>query len=200
MDDVEYPVIVKPKMEAVSMGLTIVDNQCDLHEAVRSVIENFQQQALVEAFIPGREFAVGVLGNGPDLEVLPIVEIDLGGDPNAIQTQDDKMRKPPQKICPAQIPDALADEMRHLARDAFSALGLHDFARIDVRMDAEGSLYILEINSMASLGLTGSYVHSAEVARVILMSRWSTECSMWLPCVILARNIYNWPNLRTARR
>jgi D-alanine-D-alanine ligase len=164
MENVEYPVIVKPKMEAVSMGLTIDDNQHDLCQAVQAVIENFQQQALVEAFIPGREFAVGLLGNGPELEVLPIVEIDLGGDPNAIQTQDDKMHKPPEKICPARIADNLAEAMQHLARGAFNALDLHDFARIDLRMDAEGNLHILEINSMASLGSTGSYVHAAKVA------------------------------------
>ncbi|NIR52380.1 M20/M25/M40 family metallo-hydrolase [candidate division KSB1 bacterium] len=164
MDDVTYPVIVKPKMEAVSMGLEIVDNQKDLRQAVQFVIENFQQQALAEAFISGREFAVGLLGNGTALEVLPIVEFDLRGDPNTIQTQEDKMAKPLEKICPAKISDELADQMRELACGALGALGIQDFARIDLRMDADGNLYILELNSMASLGATGSYVHAAQVA------------------------------------
>ena len=91
MDDVEYPVIVKPKMEAVSMGLRVVDNEKELRDAVAYIIQEYQQQALVEAFVAGCEFAVGLLGNGPDQEVLPIVEMDFKGDPNAIQTIDDKM-------------------------------------------------------------------------------------------------------------
>ena len=164
MGGVTYPVIVKPKMEAVSMGLKIVHNQEDLRAAVKEVVENYQQQALVEEFIAGREFAVGLLGNGPDLEVLPVVEFDLEGDPNTIQTQDDKMKKPLAKICPAHLSDAQTADLKQLARNAFNALGLCDFSRIDVRMDMDGKPYILEINSMASLGQSGSYLHAAQTA------------------------------------
>jgi D-alanine-D-alanine ligase len=159
---VRFPVIVKPKMEAVSIGLKVVDNEKDLRAAVTSIIEEFQQQALVEEFIPGREFAVAMLGNGRSLETLPIIEIDLGGDPNAIQSQDDKMQHPRGKICPANIPQPAADQLRKLAMDAFNALGLFDFARVDFRMDPNGQIYILEINSMASLNPTGSFVHAAQ--------------------------------------
>ncbi len=163
MTDVTYPVIVKPKMEAVSMGMRVVDNIDDLRDAVREVVENFKQQALVERFISGREFAVGLLGNGHDVEVLPIVEFDLG-DPDAIQSHSDKMKRPVTKICPAQVTAEQAQEMTRLARESFRALGINDFARVDLRMDASGAIYILELNSMASLGLTGSYVHAAQVA------------------------------------
>lgn len=93
-----------------------------------------------------------------------MVEFDLEGDPNAIQTQDDKMQKPLGKICPARLSDAQNEHLRQLARDAFNALNLCDFARIDVRMDQDGNPYILEINSMASLGGTGSYIHAAQTA------------------------------------
>lgn len=164
MDSVTYPVIVKPKMEAVLMGLKIVHNQADLHATVKEVIENYQQQALVEAFIAGREFAVGLLGNGAEIEVFPVVEFDLEGDPNTIQTQDDKLGHPLAKICPANLSDTQTQEMKQLTRNAFNALGLCDFSRIDVRMDVEGKPYILEINSMASLGRTGSYLHAAQTA------------------------------------
>ncbi|MEE9150528.1 MAG: ATP-grasp domain-containing protein, partial [Thermoplasmata archaeon] len=71
MSSVEYPVIVKPKMEAVSSGLEIVDNEAELRKAVKYTIKEFQQQALVEQFIRGREFAVGILGNG-DPETFPV--------------------------------------------------------------------------------------------------------------------------------
>ncbi|MBF0449892.1 MAG: M20/M25/M40 family metallo-hydrolase [Candidatus Magnetomorum sp.] len=160
---VEYPVIVKPKMEAVSFGLRVVDNEKDLKEAVDFITKEFNQQALVETFIPGREFAVGLIGNGPNLEVLPIVEIDLCGDPNAIQSIEDKMKQPREKICPAILPEETTEAVNQLAIKAFNSMGLHDFARVDIRMNANNELFVLEINSMASLGLTGTYVHSAKV-------------------------------------
>jgi len=163
MDSVTYPVIVKPRMEAISLGMRIVDNHSDLREAVQYISDTFQQQALVERFIPGREFAVGLLGNGAELEVFPVLEFDLGS-PHAIQTHEDKIQKPIEKICPAKISDELAENMQRLARETFQILGIYDFARIDLRMDADENLYILEINSMASLGKTGSYVRAAKEA------------------------------------
>jgi D-alanine-D-alanine ligase len=163
MSDVQYPVIVKPKMEAVSYGIKIVDNEDDLHEAVGFIVSEFKQQALVEQFIRGREFCVGLLGNG-DPEAFPILEIDLENDPDAIQTVDDKKQKPRDKICPAKISQELADEMVRLSKMAFRALGLRDFARVDIRMDKKENIYLLEINSMASLGTTGSFVYAAKVA------------------------------------
>ncbi len=162
-DDLEFPVIVKPKMEAVSYGIRVVHDWDELHTAVAEIMAEFQQHVLVEQFIPGREFAVGLLGNSPP-EVLPIVEFDLEGDPNAIQTADNKLSAPKAKICPAPLEEARAEELRALAQRSFGSLGLYDFARIDVRMDAEGRMHVLEINSMASLGTTGSYVHAAKAA------------------------------------
>ena len=163
MSDVTYPVIVKPKMEAVSFGLRIAHGREELRAAVACIVEEFQQQALAERFIPGREFAMGLLGNSP-VEAFPVLEIDLGGDPDAIQTVGDKRRTPREKICPAEVSEEKAREMEHLSRAAFQALQLRDFARVDIRMDREGRVYLLEINSMASLGATGSYVKAASVA------------------------------------
>ncbi len=159
----EHPLIVKPKMEAVSYGIRIVENETDLREAVATIINEFGQHVLVEEFIAGRELAIGLLGNG-DPEVLPIVEIDLEGDPNAIQTDSDKLRRPREKLCPAPLSDEQTAELQQLARLAFRSLELYDFARVDLRLDAANRPYILEINSMASLGLTGTYVHAAQTA------------------------------------
>ncbi len=164
LSDVKYPVIVKPKMEAFSLGLRIVNNDKDLKDAIDFINKEFQQQALVEEFIPGREFAIPLLGNGSNLETLPIVEIDLANDPNAIQTLNDKMQHPRKKICPANTSSEIENELCSLSRGVFNALGAFDFSRVDVRMAEDGTLYILEINSMASLNPTGSFVHSAEVA------------------------------------
>lgn len=161
MSDVKFPVIVKPKMESVSFGLKVVDTIPDLREAVQYIVKEFEQQALVEQFIKGREFAVGLIGNSP-VETFPVLEFDLGGDPNAIQTVDDKKSRPRAKICPALVSDELANKMKQFSIAAFRALQLRDFSRVDIRLDENNNIYLLEINSMASLGLTGSYVHAAK--------------------------------------
>jgi D-alanine-D-alanine ligase len=92
------------------------------------------------------------------------LEIDLQGDPDGIQTVDDKRFKPMNKICPANIPDELAEKIMKECIRAFKALDLRDFSRVDIRLDEDDNIYLIEINSMASLGLTGSYSTAAKVA------------------------------------
>jgi len=163
-DDLIFPVIVKPKLESTSMGMEVVNNWDDLRNAVRVQIEKFQQEILVEQFISGREFAVGLLGNNPNIEVLPIVEINLG-DPDQIQTIDDKKKKGGvDKTCPAKLSKEKKEEMRQMCIKAFNSLGLNDYTRVDFRMDKDEHLYILELNSMASLGAGGSLFYAAQTA------------------------------------
>jgi len=160
---VPYPAIVKPKMESVSFGLRVVNNVEQLREAIKYTTEEYKQQALVERFIRGREFAVGLLGNNP-VETFPVLEFDLNNDPDAIQSVEDKRNRPRPKICPAQLSDELTKKMIDYSVTAFKALQLRDFARVDIRLDQNNNIYLLEINSMASLGRTGSYTHAASVA------------------------------------
>jgi D-alanine-D-alanine ligase len=127
-------------------------------------MEQFSQEILVEQFIPGREFAVGLLGNGNSVEILPIVEMDLKGDPNRIQTITDKKQTPVDKICPALLTSEQTAEIKRICLAAFRKLGLYDFTRVDFRMDKDGRFYVLELNSMASLGVTGSYYTAAKAA------------------------------------
>ncbi len=162
-DDLPYPVITKPKMEAVSLGIEVVHNKPDLETLITKLVDEFHQPILVEQFIPGREFAIGLLGN-KDPEVFPLLEIDLAGNPNAIQTLEDKSKKPKEKVCPANVDENIANELRRLTKETAKVLGIYDFCRVDYRMGDDGKLYILELNSMASLGMTGSYVHAAKVA------------------------------------
>ncbi len=163
-DDVEFPVIVKPTLESTSMGMKVVYNWDDLRPAVAEQIEKFSQDILVEQFIPGREFAIGIIGNGSNAETLPIVELDLKGDPNKIQTLDDKMKKPLEKICPAPLSKEQEEELKSLCKEAYRKLGLYDYSRVDVRMDEKGNFFILELNSMASLGLGGTFYFAAKTA------------------------------------
>lgn len=162
--DLEFPVIVKPKMESTSMGMDVVRDTDALRRSVAAQIERYSQDILVEQFVAGREFAVGIVGNGPHTEVLPIVELDLGGDPNRIQTATDKLESPVRKVCPAPLPEADAARMRSMCADAYARLGLNDFTRVDLRMDESGRMYVLELNSLASLGTTGSLYRAAQAA------------------------------------
>lgn len=144
--EIDFPAIVKPKMEAVSLGLKVVHNEKDLPDAVKEIIEIYKQPTLVESFITGREFAIGLLGNGAQLEIFPIVEIDFKGNYESIQTHDDKKNNPYDKICPPNISDDVTEEIGLLAYKAFNVIDIYDFGRVDMRMDNKGNLYYIYLN------------------------------------------------------
>lgn len=164
--ELRYPLIVKPRHESTSYGLRVVRGPTELADAVEDVVTRYQQEALVEEFVDGREFCVGLLGNGQP-EILPVVELDFAGRDLPAMTWEDKYHKredEPEKICPADIPEALARDLRDMSLATFRACHCKDYARVDIRVDAVGRPYVLEINSMASLGSGGSYVLSARHA------------------------------------
>ncbi len=159
----EYPLIVKPRSEAVSFGLKIVHNDKELEKAASVIFEAFKQPVLVEQYIEGREINVGLLGNNPP-DVFPPAELIFGEGGPAIYTWEDKTRQSGREVrvvCPAMIDQELAQRAQDLARHAFFALGCYDCARVDMRVDSKGSLYVLEINSLPSLGEHGSYLQGA---------------------------------------
>ncbi|RMF80547.1 MAG: ATP-grasp domain-containing protein [Planctomycetota bacterium] len=162
-DDLRYPLIVKPKNEAVSFGLKVVHDEAELREAAQVIFDKYRQAVLVEQYIEGREVNVGLLGNSPP-EALPPVELIFGEGGPAIYTYEDKTGRSGRSIshaCPAPIGEALLEQAKELAVRAFSALGCADCARVDMRLDKQGRLYILEINSLPSLGEHGSYLVGA---------------------------------------
>ncbi|MGO4886245.1 M20/M25/M40 family metallo-hydrolase [Anaerobacillus sp. MEB173] len=163
MDDLHYPLIVKPKDEAVSFGLKVVYDEEELRAGVQTIYETFQAPTLVEEYIEGREVNVGLLGNNPAEALLP-VEL-VFGEGEQIYTYEDKKKQSGrtiEKICPAPLSEEQTREIQQLAIDTFNALGCYDSARVDFRIDREGKPYILEVNSMASLGAGGSFVYAAE--------------------------------------
>ena len=162
-DDLTYPMIVKPKNEAVSFGLKVVRNAKELADAAGVIFKEYNQPVLVEQFIDGREVNVGLLGNSPP-DALPPVELIFGKDGPAIYTYEDKTGKSGRTIshkCPAPIGEELLKKAKEIAVQAFISLGCADCARVDMRMDKKGQLYILEINSLPSLGEHGSYLIGA---------------------------------------
>jgi D-alanine-D-alanine ligase len=162
LPDLPFPLIVKPQSEAVSFGLRVVDNPDELREAVGVILERFAQPVLVERYIAGREVNVGLLGNDP-LEALPPAELGFPDGPQ-IYTYEDKTGKSGreiQVICPARLDEETTARAQDLARQAFRALRCADCARVDMRIDEEGGLWLLEINSLPSMGQRGSYVAAA---------------------------------------
>ncbi|WP_078427805.1 M20/M25/M40 family metallo-hydrolase [Alkalihalobacterium alkalinitrilicum] len=163
MDELKYPLIVKPKDEAVSFGLKVVHNEEELRAGVQVIYETFQAPTLVEEYIEGREVNVGLLGNNPVEALLP-VEL-VFGEGEQIYTYEDKKNKSGrtvEKVCPAPLSEEQTKEIQQLAIDTFNALGCYDSARVDFRIDKDGKPYILEVNSMASLGADGSFVYAAQ--------------------------------------
>ncbi len=161
--ELQYPLIVKPKNEAVSFGLKVVENEAEMRAAVRVIHDEYRQAVLVEQYIRGREINVGLLGNDPP-DTFPPVELVFGEGGPAIYTYEDKTGRSGRSIsyaCPAPIDAALIEQAQEISRQAFTALGCYDCARIDMRLDADGRLYILEINSLPSLGEHGSYLVGA---------------------------------------
>ena len=157
-----YPMVVKPKNEAVSFGLAVVSDEDELRKSAKVIFDRFGQPVLAEQYIEGREINVGLLGNGPP-EAFPPVLLSFGDGPQ-IYTYEDKTGRSGrqiQPVCPAPISAQLTERAQEIAVRTFTALGLYDCARVDMRMDADDNLYVLEANSLPSLGEHGSYLVGA---------------------------------------
>ncbi len=158
-----YPAMVKPTLEGSSKGVTdraLVRNRRELVRQVQWVLETYRQPALIEEFLPGREFTVAMLGNGSDLRVLPIVEINFDSLPagvNPIYSYEAKwlwdQEQDPLQIftCPAQLEPLLRRQIEELCRRAFAALGCRDWCRIDVRLDGRGLPQVIELNPLPGI-------------------------------------------------
>jgi len=166
LPDLKFPLIVKPKNEAVSFGIEIVHNQNELRKGIKAIIDEFRQPVLVEEYIEGKEINVGLIGNNPP-EIFAPVELVFPRKGPRIYTYEDKTRRSGREInykCPASLTRKQQEYARKIARQAFDVLGCYDCARVDMRRDKQGNFYILEINSLPSLGEHGSYLIGAAKA------------------------------------
>ncbi|HEY7311044.1 MAG TPA: ATP-grasp domain-containing protein [Gemmataceae bacterium] len=152
-----WPVIVKPAKQDASVGVdqgSVVTNQQRLNERIALLLDNYGPPVLVEEFIDGREFSVGVV-EAPDLRVLPVSEIlftDKGADFWPIVTYDAKWKPgsrdyeaTPPKYPARGVSPRLRGKLETLARQTFRLLGCRDYARVDFRVRG-GKPYILEVN------------------------------------------------------
>jgi D-alanine-D-alanine ligase len=168
IQDMKYPLIVKPNAEGSSKGIgstSIVDNEEDLRAAVKECVERYRQPALVEEYIAGREFTVGLLGDKRP-RVLPPMEIKFKkSDPRPVYdyTVKQDWEEYVYYECPAKLSEAELKAMEKIARATFWALDCRDVARVDMRMDAEGRIYVLEVNPLP--GLTPDYSDLVLIAK-----------------------------------
>jgi D-alanine-D-alanine ligase len=154
---IDWPVIVKPALEDASVGLdqgSVVTSQPQLNERVAHVLQTYGPPVLVEKFIRGREFNVGLI-EAPDLKVLPVSEVEfVDKDPSywpivtyhAKWTPGSRDYEATPPRYPADISPKLAERLAELARQAFRLLGCRDYARVDFRVRPSGKPYILEVN------------------------------------------------------
>ena len=152
----KFPLIVKPAAEGSSKGIfaeNLVKNQKQLIRIVKKIIKKYHQPALVEEFLEGREFTIGVLGTPP--QVLPIVEIRFDELPENLPKfdhfeakwlYDNPKFKADPLVCPAKISSSLKKEMEAMVLKAFKVLEMADWARFDLRLDKKGRPHILEVN------------------------------------------------------
>lgn len=171
-----YPLIVKPALEDASVGIdddAIVYNVDTLKKRVEYVFNSFNQPALVEEFILGRELNVAVFGD-KDPKVLPISEIDFSKMPDnlhpivSFQAKWDPQHEAYHKtipICPAQLPDKTRAEAESMALQCFRTVGCRDYARVDMRLSKEDNkLYVLEVNPNPDLQECAGFMRSAKHA------------------------------------
>ncbi|MBI3760850.1 MAG: hypothetical protein HY260_03180 [Chloroflexi bacterium] len=175
-DDMEFPLFVKPSREGTGMGVSahsIVRDEAELRERLQYMIGRYQQTALVERYIEGREVTVGMIGNivgpaarrlprdpskvGAGLTMLPPLEFDLEPyrETDAVYSGRLKVEVPDEipYVCPAHLPKDVVDELNFLAAAIFRVTGCLDVARVDFRLDIHDNLkpYLLEINPLPGL-------------------------------------------------
>ncbi len=155
--DLGLPLIVKPSNGGSTVGLTLVKRPEELDDAIALALAT-DRDVMLERFLPGREFTVGILGS----EALAVGEIIPQH-----EIFDYECKYTPgltREVFPAAIPDELAREMRDLALAAHRVLKLRDFSRIDFRLDSAGDPYVLEANTLP--GMTGTSLLPQSAAAV----------------------------------
>ncbi len=169
----KFPLIVKPNEEDASIGIRqgcVVNNNEELQKKVREIIGEYNQGAIVEEFIDGREFDVCVIGNKEPV-VLPISETvykNFADNETRICYYEAKWVKEDPHFddinsdFPAKIPKEIEDKMREYARKAYLILGCEGYARLEMRLK-DGIPYIIEVNPNPDLTVTGLFFKLAKL-------------------------------------
>ncbi len=167
VDHLKFPLIVKPRFEGSSKGLSDasrVENMDELKKQVEYIIDTYKQPALIEEFIRGEEFTVAMIGNDPP-EAMPIVQIKIDGRfklNDKFYTFAHIRSNRLEYVCPARVNEKLMREISELALKTYNAIECQDFGRVDFRVDKEGRPYVLEINPLPSLSTEDVFMFVAK--------------------------------------
>jgi D-alanine-D-alanine ligase len=172
--DLRMPLFVKPLRHDASIGIdakAIVHNTADLMKRVARIHEKVKDAALVEEYIDGREFYVGVLGNYQPIALHPI-EMDFSGLPEGAPKILDSRAKwnkrsaeyKGTKAVLAQLPEELEARVRKVALDAYRALYVRDYGRVDLRVTDSGEIYVIEVNASCYLEKKSEFATAAEAS------------------------------------
>jgi D-alanine-D-alanine ligase len=168
-----FPLIVKSLTQEASIGISqasVVDSDDKLKERVQFVHDSIRTAAIVEQYVEGRELYVGILGNQA-LQALPVWELFFTNMPDGarrIATDRVKWSVKYQKKygidsgIARDLPDAQADAIQHLCKRAFRALELSGYARIDLRLEENGNVWVLEANPNPQIARGEDFAASAE--------------------------------------
>ncbi len=168
----KFPAIVKSLTQEASIGIaqaSVVEEEAKLKERVKFVHESIGTDAIVERYIDGREFYVGILGN-ERLQVFPVWEMEFGKMPEGVHriaTDRVKWSVKYQKkhgisTSEAQLPEATSEAIKRVAKRVYRTLNMSGYARMDLRTDIEGRFFVLEANANPQLAFGEDFAESAE--------------------------------------
>ena len=181
--EIRLPAIVKPNSEDASLGITpdsVVRDAEAFAVQTRRILEKYNQPALAEAFIDGREFNVAVYEDGTP-RALPVSELDFSampeGSPHILSYEakwfeDHLLYNASPPVCPAPIGDELRSKLQETAVAAFKAMNCRDYARVDFRMDAKERIYILEVNPNPDISLNAGFARAIKVSGLTYEKFW----------------------------
>ena len=169
--NLRMPLFVKPLRSDSSLGIggkSLVHDPVALMERVTAIRKELNDSALAEEYIEGREFYVGVLGNGQP-KALPPIEVDFTGFPEGVPKVLDSKAKWDEgsqeykgtKSVLANLPDELRARLQKVAVDAFRALRVRDYGRVDLRLTDTGDIYVLEVNASCYLEKSSEFAMAA---------------------------------------
>jgi D-alanine-D-alanine ligase len=172
--NLRMPLFVKPLRSDASLGIggkSLVQDWTGLIDRVSAIRKELDDAALAEEFIDGREFYVGVIGNSQP-KALPPVEIDFTGFPEGVPKVMDSKAKWDERSkeykgtrsVMAQLPDELRARLQKVAVDAYRALRVRDYGRVDLRLTDTGDIYVLEVNASCYLEKDSEFAMAAGAA------------------------------------
>jgi D-alanine-D-alanine ligase len=168
---IRFPVIAKPVHEDGSLGIntgSVCQDFAQLERQVSYIHDVYRQEALVEEYLDGREFNVSVIGADP--RVLAISEIDFSGMPEgeprivsyrAKWDEESPMYGNTVPICPADISKRLEKRIKDIALRSYQCISCRDYGRIDMRTDADGNVYVLEVNPNPDISPNAGFARAA---------------------------------------